>query len=535
MKRIICILMILVMTVLPGCKFSLEEDPKRQIKPEIDNPYLVYSLTDDMVEDFYTLLEETEDYAIAAEDLELTDQVSDELEEAYLALVDQYQIAYVLYCLDQKDEEVKAQYLECVDLISEVDAAYNDMCKRVWLSETPFREHLFEDWNADEIERMLAYNEEIAQLEKRNTEITVEFRDLGSGWESDMIPLYNELVRNNNRIAQIYGYENYYVYAYDVVYERDYEMTEIEKMRRYAAEYLVEAHEGSMETFMELYDDLDEEESDFLSCYIYEDYDTLDKNYVSGYINSLPESARDNMNGMFAGERVVFTSYKDAYAGAFTTWIGEEPFCFFGPDYANSETVIHELGHYYGSSYVESWSQPMDLAETQSQGNEWLFTHYMQSRLPKAVYQCLAEYKLLSDFGYIICFIMVDEFEQQVYSHENAGNLTEDEYDAIMEQIAQQYGGIDYVTDNMLNVQTYWRQVVLESPVYYISYAVSGIAAINLFVMAQEDEAEAIDAYIRLQEEPQEDAGFLTNIRYAGIADPFERTVYEKLCDRYRK
>lgn len=538
MKRIVCILLALLMVIsaFSGCKwFSRKEDSKRQTKPEIDNPYLVFSLTDEMVDDFYALLEESEALAIAAEDLELTDQVSDELEDAYLALVDQYQIAYVLYCLDQKDEEAKTRYLDCVDLFTEADAAYNDMCKRVWLSETPFRDHLFEDWTEDEIERMLAYNDEIAQLEKRNSEITVEYRELATGWGPEMIPLYNEMVQNNNRIAEIYGYENYYVYAYDVVYERDYEMSEIEKMRRYAASYLIDAHAGAMDTFMELYENMDEDGSDFLSHYIYEDYDTLEENYVREYLNALPDSARENMESMFSEDRVVFTSYKNAYAGAFTTWIGEEPFCFFGPDYANSETVIHELGHYYGSGFAEAWAQPMDLAETQSQGNEWLFTHFMQTQLDADVYECLTAYKLLTDLGYIVCFIMVDEFEQQVYSHENAGNLTEDEYDAIMEEIAQQYGGIDYVTENMLDVQTYWRQVVLESPVYYISYAVSGITAINLFTMAQEDEDAAIASYIRLQEEPLEDAGFLANIRYAGINGPFDKSVYEKLCSRYEK
>lgn len=534
MKRILSAILALFMTVclLGGCKLDQESAPNVEQKPEINNPYLVYTLNQDMIDLFYDLLEETETLSIAAEDLDKTDEVSDQLEDAYMALIDQYQISYVLYCLDQSDEEIKTQYMDCLDLVTEAESEYNEMCKRVWLSETPFREYLFADWTEDEIERMLAYNDEIAQLEKRNAEITVEFREL-EDITSDMIPLYNEMVENNNRIAQIYGYENYYDYAYEVVYQRDYEITEIEKMRQYVAQYLVDANLAAADSFAEVYDSLKSADSRFISHYVYEDYDSLEENYVMDYIGDMPDSAGENMQGMFDDERVVMTDYQNAYPGAFTTWIQEKPFCFFGPGYTNSETIIHELGHYYGSGFVESWSQPMDLAETQSQGNEWLFIQYLESRLEEDVYRCIAEYKLLSDIGYIICFVMIDEFEQQVYSHENAGDLTEEEYDAIMEGVAEQYGGIDFVSENILDIQAYWRQVVLESPVYYISYAVSGIAAINLFTIAQEDEAEARACYLRLQEEPLEEEGFLANIQHAGLTGPFEETVYMEICERY--
>ena len=44
-------------------------------------------------------------------------------------------------------------------------------------------------------------------------------------WESaqgelaeGIIPLYQKLIANNNRIGRIYGYDNYYTYGYDVVY-----------------------------------------------------------------------------------------------------------------------------------------------------------------------------------------------------------------------------------------------------------------------------------------------------------------------------
>ncbi len=555
MKKFIALLLMvcLVMTTFSGCccgvlpsivegilesdSFFDDSDGFSSTKVDgADNAVLQYTLDQNMIDRFYEIVEQSEELAIAGEDYDAVDQLTDSLDEAYMELVDQYQIAYIYYCLDQSDEAMKQRYMDCVDIVTEAEAAYNTMCKNVYLSETPFRDKLFEDWTQKEIDMLLAYNEEIAQLEKRNSELTVEYRELGNyGFEEEMIPLYNEMVRNNNRIAQIYGYENYYEYAYEMIYQRDYEMDQIYKMRQYVAEYMTEACLNATDRFEEVYNALPSPEQDKLSELIYTSYDGMSKNYVSSYIASLPDSSQNMLNNMFDRDRAIFTEYYDAYQGAFTTWIDGEPFCFFGPGYNNTETVIHELGHYYGSSYVEPFSAPMDLSETQSQGNEWMYINYLQQELSAQLHQAVVEYRMSSDIGYIICFVMVDEFEERVYNHENAGNLTLEEYDAIMESVAESYGGIDLIMDEIMDVQTYWKMVVLESPVYYISYAVSGIAAINLYTIAQTDINSAEESLRVLMEEPLEEEGFLANILNAGLTGPFEETVYEQLYRRYAK
>lgn len=500
------------------------------------NPALKYTLNQEMVDEFYRLLEESEKLAISGEDESAVVERTEQLDEAYMELIDQYQIAYVHYCLDQSDKKMKTRYLDCVDIVSEADAAYNEMCKRVYLSETPLRDTLFEDWTEQDIQMLLAYNEEIAKLEKRNTELTVEYRDLDmydDSWAENMIPLYNEMVRNNNRIAQIYGFQNYYEYAYKVVYQRDYEMGEVDKLRQYTSQYLPTACYEATNAFQELYDNLSNRDSMSLSEYVYNDYADLDENYVAEYISGMPESSKAMMQDMFFRDRAVFTNYSKSYPGAFTTWIDGEPFCYFGKDYNNTETVIHELGHYYGSMFVEPWCQPMDLSETQSQGNEWMFIHSLKDSMPGELQRAVAEYKLSSDLGYIICFVMIDQFEETVYTHGNAGSLTLAEYDAIMEGIAENYGGMDFIQENIMDIQSYWKQVVLESPVYYVSYAVSGIAAINLYTIAQEDGRTALEIYRKLMEEPVEDGGFLENILESGLTGPFEERVYQQLLYRY--
>lgn len=535
MKKLLCLFLslMLLVPVLGGCAEKI--DPKT-VKVTADG-LLTYNMSQDLIDQFESLLSQTETLAIAGEDFEKTEETSELLEDAYMELFDQYQTAYVIYCLDQADETAKAQYLYCVEVVSEAEAKYNEACKRIWLSETPLRDQLFADWTQEQIDRMLLYNEEIAALEMRNEELVVEYRSLtGSNSEKDaaMIPLYNELVKNNNRIAEVYGYDNYYEYAYDVVYQRDYEPAQIEKLRQYAAQYLPEVYELADKAYSEQYENLTKKEKNLISQLNNQAYDALEENYVQMYIDAMPDSAKAGMQDMFTAKRSVFTSYQNAYRGAYTTFIDDKPFCYYGPGYTDSETVIHEMGHYYGSNYVEAWSQPVDLAETQSQGNEWLFLQFMKSKMPEKAYACMVDQKISSDIAYIICFVMVDEFEQMVYTHQRAGELTQEEYDAMMAEIAEAYGGIDYIS-TILNVQRYWKRVVLETPVYYVSYAVSGLAAINLFTAAETDAATAQQMYVKLIEEPVEDAGFLANIQNAGIAGPFEETVYGQLWKRYGK
>lgn len=530
MKRIlalvICIL--LCLGIFTGCdavaKLWLEDAEALRSLP--------YTMDQAMIDEFYDLLEQAESLSIAGEDMDAIDAAVEKLDDAYMALIDQNQIAYIRYCLDQTKKAESDRYLYTTDVVAEAESAYYAMLKRVY-EQTPVRDELFEDWTQEEIDRLLKYDDRVAQLEKRNTELLLQFRELDEqAGDEAMIPLYNEFVTNNNAVAQIFGYEHFYDYAYAQVYSRDYGQQELTQMRRYISEYLLPAYAQADEAFDGVYAQLDEQEETMLYALLYDPYDAGKIDYVRSYMLDMPETARQGMAHMFEQDRAVFTAYRHAYQGAFTTWIGAEPFCYFGTGYNDSTTIIHELGHYYGSLYVEPWTQPMDLSETQSQGNEWLFTAWLRKQLSPSLYEVFSEYKLRTDMASVIAYTLIDSFEQQVYSHENAGNLTLEEYDGIMAQIAQDYGGIEYIQENLFDIQTYWKRIVIESPVYYISYAVSAVAAIDLFLTAQEDEAQARQQYCVLMEEPVEDGGFLANIRKAGIAGPFEETVYQKLYTR---
>ena len=486
---------------------------------------LEYELTQAEVDAYYDLLEELEAVSLVGEDLDAIDALTAAFEESFAYLDAQCSIAAVYHYSHTLDEELEAQYLDCVDICTEANDAYIQMVKRVYLSDSPAKDYLFEGWTEQEIAQLLAYNPQIAQLQQRNAEISVEYRTTDD--DAQKISLYIEMVNNNNAIAQIYGYDNYYTFAYQNVYGRDYGMEEVDTLRQYASECLAELYLPAMMNFYSAYSGLSSKNQRILENFLYSDYDSLDKNYLQSYVDTLDGAMGTAIADMLAYDS-YFTKASDALEGAFTTTIGDRCFCFFGPGYANAMTVLHEGGHYYAGCYTDLDAIPMDLAELHSQGNEWLFTSYLKTEMNGKIYDALVNYKMYENIGMILVCLMVDEFEQQVYTTDLTGYTAAD-LDAMMYRITLRYFPNGDCKDRLADMKAYWRLVVVEQPVYYISYAVSGIASISLYTMAEENYSHAMDVYQALCENVDLEAGFLGNIEAAGLLSPFQRTFYTKL------
>lgn len=496
--------------------------PVQPVEPPVDSGTLVFTLTQADVDEFYTLLNELEQLCLVGQDLNAIDDASDAVDESYTYLRAQRSIAMILHYCHTSDEALEKQYLDASDIFIDAYDAYLQATRRVYQSNTPAKDYLFKDWTAAEIAQLLAYDEKVAQLQQRNTEISVSYRT--SQDDDEKIKLYIEFVQNNNQIAQIYGYENYYAYAYELEYGRDYGQTEVNQLRNYARNYLPGIMTAALNGFYDTYDNMSFTEyyqwSDFLDA----DYDDLDMNYVTWYMqNAAGTNLSGAINSMLTNDS-LFADADDAEQGAFTTTIGERVFCYYGPGYASSNTVIHEAGHYYAAQYTNLNDIPLDLAEVHSQGNEWLFMSSLSSVLPGTVYEGIVRYTLFDNVIMMMVCLMVDEFEEIVYTTDLTG-FTAADFDAIMEQVANKYfpnnGFAEYV-----DMQNYWRQVVVEQPVYYISYAVSSIGAISLFLEAEKDFAQAQSIYQWLCESYDPDDGFLTILTTAGLYTPFDEEFY---------
>ena len=499
-------------------------DPTEPTQPEPEKEPLVYTLTQEEVDNYYVLLDRCEDLALIGENVEEIEVLFEELDAMYNYLYAQNSIATVHYYADMKDEALTQRHLDCMDICADANDAYIQMVRRVYLSDTPAKDALFEGWSQQDIAYLLNYDERVVQLNKRNAEITVEYQAATD--DAVKIALFKETVLNNNAIAQIYGYETYYEYASELIYKRDYGADELENMRRYGKEYLADLYSTALDTFRKNYNRLSSVKQQSVSAFRFNDYDSIRADHIGRYLQVMPDTMEEHIQNMIKQDS-LFTKSNKAMAGAFTISVGDRSYCFFGPGYANLATVIHEGGHYYASQYADLNSIPMDLAETHSQANEWLFLAYLDGKFAANEYQSVMDYRFCSDLSTVLVCLMVDEFEQKVYATD-VTNFTAADFDAIMDGIVSEYFDPEYAATNLADMNSYWRQVVVDHPVYYLSYAVSAVAAIDLYTVAQADFEAAKEIYRKLCEEPL-DAGFLANIQAAGLAGPFDESFYKEL------
>lgn len=495
---------------------------------------LTYEMTDADVERFYELLAELKEAALNGEDGDTVMALSDAVDDQYNYMDTQHSIANVLYYCDLNDEEASQRYLDCTEQVTQANNDYLEMAKELYDADFPAKDRFFEDWSDLDLAMLQHYTSEVMELRQRNSEINVAYQDLQDDEEmyTKMVPLYIELVQNNNRIAQIFGYDNYYDYAYELGYDRDYGNEEVNTMRSLVAEYLPGAIADAMGNFQVSMANLSYLQQTKLSAFLFESFISSYEDEIVGYLSTLPQQAREDMLDMFNGNIIMTDDTPSAMEGAFTTAITDERMiCFFGPGYMSPLTAMHEVGHYYGGKHTYINDLPLDLAEVHSQANEWLFMSYMEDEMHHKLYPAVVDYKLYSDLATIIICVIIDEFEEQVYTHPDIASLTGDDLDAIMEDVCEKYGGTEFIGSYATDIQNYWRMVVVDQPVYYISYAVSAIAAIDVFTIAEEDYEQAVEIYRTLIEEVDLEEGFLGNLQNAELDGPFDEEVYIKLLE----
>lgn len=494
---------------------------------------LVYTLTQEELDKYYADLESCKTMALEGTDREGLEELSDSLDEQYEYIQKQQTIAFVNYSRDQTDEEATQLHLDATDKLTKAYDAMMLMLREVNASESPIKDVLFADWTEEELEMLGAYTSEIAQLEKENEELVVEYQALSEGELAEgIIPLYQKLIANNNRIARIYGYDNYYTYGYDVVYARDYSTDTVQKARDYAIEYLVPTVPAVLQEFALGFQRLTQAEQQVVIAFMEESYQDTDKDYVNLYIDSLPQDLQAAMSHLWQYDRAIFADSTGAKEGAFTVNIGEDAICYFGPGYDGTLTLVHEMGHYASTLNLDLNACPMDLAELHSQGNEWLFMNQVREELNPNVYAVIRDYKMYMDMCTILVSFMVDDFEERIYTTDVSGYTRED-FDAVAEEVCQAYGGVDFVNNFLTDFQSYWRLVVMESPVYYVSYAMSDVAALNLYTIASQDREKAYEIYGHLLKDLDMELGFQENLKKVGLSGPFDSTVYEAIAQMY--
>ena len=506
-----------------------------QNAPAADLPVsekLAYTLTEADRQSFLEALEAVESLILvkrSASGREIT-AACEKMENAYYHVATQTELAYIYHCLNMADSEKSEAYLYASEMQSDLYAAYEAACKRIDASDAPGRSVFFADWSEEDLEAMRGYSTEYNAIKQQNERLLVTYRSLSKSESYDRAPeLYLQIVENNNRIAALYGYQNYSDYAYAKVYERDYTPEDAETIHQSVKSILVPLCQTALAKFQEGYAALGSGERSVVRALLEGEYGNA-WGLFEEYFASFPKEAANKMTSLFQSGNLFLTSAENADPGAFTTYLYEydQPVCYFGPGYHDGFTVIHELGHYISAFYTEG-DLPMDIAETQSQANEWLFTAYLDQMLQsRALAQTVFYYQLHSALQSIVISSIIDEFEQSVYRDVPA---SAEELDQRMEEVCRGYGGLVSVKSLFADPMRYWRAVVLESPCYYISYAFSMLAAMNFYQIATDSYSAAQSAYLELVAlDLKRGESYCDWLKEQNLQTPFEESYYREIA-----
>lgn len=153
------------------------------------------------------------------------------------------------------------------------------------------------------------------------------------------------------------------------------------------------------------------------------------------------------------------------------------------------ESAVHEFGHYYAAESCKTHSvdaiSNMDVAEIQSQGYSMLFLRFYDD-----IYGDLAEAKRIETLGTQISAVysafMVGKFEYAVLK--DANTLTPEEVLDLWDEII----------GTTTNAYIFDIPHIFEQPGYYISYAVSGLAALQIWEVQLTSPDKALEMYQKL-------------------------------------
>ena len=575
------------------CVFEADGDDRiRLVKCSVDGCEKYGRPDDDG--SFAELIEEYKDFS------EKRDEIFDFCDEfsEYLSKVEKYDPAKHAYSKGSKLEKESAEavgmaeqldeyYYYVSDVTSAVDLYYySDVSEYGDLSreaedfsdefekkyyeielacyDCAYREYLFpesEGWTEEELADEMEYarihsDEELLKLVDAIQDVTYEIEKLDDDiYSSDeTCALYEKLIEANNEFAKHLGYENYYVYAMENEYGRDYSLEDVEAFTKLVKSDLTPLMWSYYMNYSELPDSF---ESGFVNSVMYGSFfdDPVACDALYGFLKKVEaaqpggESYYDSANDAFLHGNIVCSDSENVYDAAYTDYLhGKEiPMMFFSDLYSDVQTIVHEHGHYHAALTDSSDQVSYDFNEIQSQGAELLYTAYLKELFDEKGEKGFKDVEtemIAIDLLTVVYSLADDEFERALYSGDFDGirdperklsdGVSPDEYDYLYNCILNGYS-FEYG-------DSYWRNSVTKSPCYYLSYAVSMVVSLEIYAEAKNGGfGDGAAAYLGLFDCPNED-GFEDRdasdieyfCEYTGLASPFTQGAFNSIKNGLR-
>ena len=272
-----------------------------------------------------------------------------------------------------------------------------------------------------------------------------------------------------------------------------------------------------------------------------EDIAKANSEYAADFYNGIIDNAKpifEDISGELAEtlDTMVKTNYYDIeylpekMDMGFTSYLPvyDKSFLYIQPSETPTDTDVstffHEFGHYFHQAIAPeaAYNNDIDSSEVLSQAMELIVSKYYGRIYPQAsVAGAEYNYLIVKLLENVLASFLIDEFEERVYSEvpETPEAVTE-----ILMKLHSEYGYYDGMVD-----ATYWVNThhLFLYPGYYISYAVSAIAAANIYFSD-----EPFEAFLAFCDATRDCEGILSASEAAGINDPLDKDNFEAIRDK---
>ena len=445
-----------------------------------------------------------------------------EYNQGYADILDQDRIATIIADMTANASDY-AMESEIYDLL--VSFSINQNLIDLAFADSKYKRNYYDGMSDQEIEEYVSSidPDEAISIGDIDVQMNSVLNDYFSG-DKDAFTAIKEYSALANEYAIKNGYKNYMEYAYEKEYYRDYAVEDTDDLKLYITSYVLPLSERVYDKYLEYVTELSEEEYGQLMS-IRNDFYAYYMDYVDKYSEYIGGDYLKNYDYYFTSGNYFYSAVRNDNVTGYTWSFSDgTPFMFMGKNYQDVCTFIHEFGHYNaaltggGDEYAS-----YDIAETQSQGNELMFYKYLCDKglLSTNVGKTFFAEKLEDMLLAIVEGYLINEMEKFVYCN-GLEDVTEREFYDKWTGICNQSGIGSYSRYNSWMINT-----ILNYRCYYISYATSAVASIELSALSFEDYDQAVASYKKIYAAYPDRKTFTEVLTTAGLYSVFSEDAYK--------
>lgn len=478
-------------------------------------------------------------------------------------------VAYILYSENTLDETLAEESEYCENMMSDAADALCLACRAVLQGKNgeDFADYLGED-SAEYLLDYEALTERESELIARETALIQDYYDImasmddytyrygGRDWcwselweesgdrlaaydydgfyevydgilaavNADVGAVYMELVRLRTELAESYGYDTYTDYAYECIYGRDYTPEQAQALCEEVKQSVGPAYYSEV-----YYNDYRYAESGAAELYSAEELLSM----LEICANQTCDMASDAWTMLTENELYSIGNEDGRMETCYQTSLseGDIPFLFlyqYGGE-RDLMDISHEFGHFVAatqesSSNLLSDVPNRDIAEIHSYGFQLLCMRYYDEIFPEADTNVLRYENLTNIVGVVVDGCLYDEFQRRVYENPD---MSLEEVNSLFCELSGEYGEYERGPEDY-----YWMLVShnFDDPLYYISYSVSALAALQIWEQSETDYEAAVDTWEAVIDYGRFNQYYLEALEEVGLRSFTEPGTAEDVC-----